>query len=131
MQWRGSFVPTEKPMACAMGAEEGQKWPPMRRLHPNSTAGAPNGPSRTSLQVVVRYMGMADFARIRGAAELNGLAGFHSRSSSRYMRLALPGCSSAALSKCFQGVASKVWMAAPISVPLSTAFFMCVRSVCR
>jgi len=29
-----------------MDNEEGQKWPPLRRLHPNSTAGAPNGQSR-------------------------------------------------------------------------------------
>jgi len=37
-----SFVPTEKALACAMAAEEGQKWPLRRRKHPNSTDGAPN-----------------------------------------------------------------------------------------
>jgi hypothetical protein len=26
-----------------MGDEEGPKWPSLRRMHPNSTAGAPNG----------------------------------------------------------------------------------------
>ena len=45
MQWRGSFVLTEASIAWAMDNEEGQKWPPMRRLHPNSTEGAPNGQS--------------------------------------------------------------------------------------
>lgn len=40
MQLRGSFDPTAKPMACAMGAEEGQKWPQMRRQHTNSTEDA-------------------------------------------------------------------------------------------
>jgi hypothetical protein len=29
-----------------MDNEEGQKWPSMRRLDPNSTEGAPNGQSR-------------------------------------------------------------------------------------
>ncbi len=45
MQLRVSFDPTEEPMACAMGDEEGRKWPQLRRWNPNSTAGAPNGKS--------------------------------------------------------------------------------------
>ncbi|MEX1165290.1 MAG: hypothetical protein WEK74_00180 [Hydrogenophaga sp.] len=36
----------KKAMGCAMGAEEGQKWPQRCRQHPNSTEGAPNGQSR-------------------------------------------------------------------------------------
>ncbi len=32
-------------MACAMGDEEGRKWPQMRRWNPNSAEGAPNGKS--------------------------------------------------------------------------------------
>ncbi len=43
MQRRASLGLTEKPIADAMGDEEGPKWPSLRRMHPNSTAGAPNG----------------------------------------------------------------------------------------
>jgi len=46
MPLRVSFVPTEKAMACAMAAEEGQKWPQRCRQHPNSTEGAPKEQSR-------------------------------------------------------------------------------------
>ncbi|MEX1167731.1 MAG: hypothetical protein WEK74_12855 [Hydrogenophaga sp.] len=46
MPLRASFVPTEKAIACAMGAEVGQKWPQRRRQYPNSNEGAPNGQSR-------------------------------------------------------------------------------------
>jgi len=45
MQGQGSFALTEASIASAMDNEEGRNWPPMRRLHPNSTAGAPNGQS--------------------------------------------------------------------------------------
>jgi len=38
MQGRGSFALTEASIAWAMDNEEGRNWPPMRRLHPNSTA---------------------------------------------------------------------------------------------
>ncbi len=37
-------------MACAMGDEEGRKWPQMRRWNPNSTEGAPNGKSGLSVK---------------------------------------------------------------------------------
>jgi hypothetical protein len=43
MQWRASLDLTEKPIVGTMGDEEGPKWPSLRRMHSNSTAGAPNG----------------------------------------------------------------------------------------
>jgi hypothetical protein len=43
MQRRATLGLTEKVKAGAMGDEEGPKWPSLRRMHPNSTAGAPNG----------------------------------------------------------------------------------------
>ncbi|MEX1166025.1 MAG: hypothetical protein WEK74_03995 [Hydrogenophaga sp.] len=46
MPLRVSFVPTEKAMAGAMAAEEGQKWPPQRHQDPNSAQGAPDGQYR-------------------------------------------------------------------------------------
>ena len=36
MRLRVSFVPTEKVMACAMAAEEGQKWPQRHYHHPST-----------------------------------------------------------------------------------------------
>ncbi len=38
MQGRGSFALTEASIASAMDNEEGRKWAPLRRLHPNSTS---------------------------------------------------------------------------------------------
>lgn len=49
MQWRAGDGLTEASMAWAMDNEERRKQPPMRRLHPNSTAGAPNGQSRVKM----------------------------------------------------------------------------------
>ncbi len=38
MQLRVSFDPTEEPMACAMGDEEGRKWPQMRAARNKSAS---------------------------------------------------------------------------------------------
>jgi hypothetical protein len=43
MQRRASLGLTEKAKAGAMGDEESPQWPSLRRMHPNSTAGAPDG----------------------------------------------------------------------------------------
>ena len=54
MPWRGSFDLTEACIAWAMDKEEGQKWPPERRLHPNSAVGAPNGQSGVKFELSLR-----------------------------------------------------------------------------
>jgi len=74
MQWRGSFVLTEASIAWAMDNEEGRKWPSMRRLHPNSAAGAPNEQSRLNTNRATPRM--AKTARCTGATPYAGTGDF-------------------------------------------------------
>ncbi|GAB4397366.1 MAG: hypothetical protein OHK0048_05430 [Rhodoferax sp.] len=44
MPWRAPLGLSEDPIASAKGDEKDAKWLPMRRVHPNGTECAPNGP---------------------------------------------------------------------------------------
>jgi hypothetical protein len=52
-----------------MGDEEGQKWPSPRRMHPNSTAGAPNGQFGLKSVLTQRCMEPGKFSPVVRARE--------------------------------------------------------------
>ena len=66
MQGRGNLALTEASIAWAMDNEEGPKWPPMRRLRPNSTAAAPNGQS--GFNAAYQAMNISQLAKTIGVS---------------------------------------------------------------